>query len=141
MEKCNNLEEKVECFNKLTKECLDEIAPVKSFTVRSNYKFGISEETKKLMADRDQTRMKIKKSENNQKALLMVKYKKLRNLVNSRLRKETIEFNEKRISDAKNENEVWKVVNDTIHPNKSSEWCLKTDQGYNRIFEDWKSEW
>ena len=40
-------------------EALDEIAPMKTFTVKSEYKFGLSDRTKKLMRDRDHTRMNL----------------------------------------------------------------------------------
>ena len=50
----------VEIFNKNIEEALDEVAPVKTFIIRSQYKFGLSDDTKKLMHDRDVTRGSIK---------------------------------------------------------------------------------
>ena len=35
---------------------LDEVAPYKTFTIKSNYKFGLSTETNLLMKQRDETR-------------------------------------------------------------------------------------
>ena len=34
-----------------------------TFTIRSNYKFGLSESTKQLMRDRDSTRNRIRKAD------------------------------------------------------------------------------
>ena len=54
---------------------MDEVTPLKSFTVKSHYKFGISELTKKLMEARDKTRFDIKKAASpSQKSILMSKY-------------------------------------------------------------------
>ena len=46
-------------FNKNIEDALDEIAPYKSFIIKSHYKFGISKSTKDLMKKRDQTRENI----------------------------------------------------------------------------------
>ena len=39
----------------------------------------------------------------------------------------SIEFNNNKIEEAKDENEVWKVVNDVIQPKKENEWVLRED--------------
>ena len=83
----------VKIFTKNMEEALNEVAPFKSFKVTSHYKFGLSEETKELMSKRDSTRESIKTSKSTEKAVLMEKYKKLRNLVTSKLRKQNIEHN------------------------------------------------
>ena len=36
----------VETFTKYTNEALDEVAPYKTFKIKSQYKFGLSEDTK-----------------------------------------------------------------------------------------------
>ena len=46
-------------FNSAVQESLDEIAPVRTFKVRSHHKFGLSDQTKALMKVRDQTRANI----------------------------------------------------------------------------------
>ena len=73
----------VEKFTNLITEALDEVAPIESFTVKSRYKFGISEQTKLLMSKRDKTRMSMKQESREQKKILMTRYKKLRNQVNN----------------------------------------------------------
>ena len=49
----------VENFDNLMQEALDEVAPLKTFKIRSHHKFGLSEHTKKLMKKRDIARKKI----------------------------------------------------------------------------------
>ena len=62
-------------------------------TVKSHYKFGISEIAKALMIKRDQSRASIKQAGPSEKAVLLVKFKKLRNLVNSNIRNESVAYN------------------------------------------------
>ena len=45
IEKTNVLDEKVNIFTKLITESLDEVAPMKSFSIRTNHVFGLSEGT------------------------------------------------------------------------------------------------
>ena len=85
-----DLDKKVETFTKLLISALDHVAPIKSFIVKSHYKFGISEETKDLMLKRDNTRLKIKNAEITEKNILMTQYKKLRNKVNAKIRGESL---------------------------------------------------
>ena len=58
-----------------TNLALDEVAPFRTFTIKSKYKFGITAETKLLMKQRDDTREKIKSASNNGKVILLAKYK------------------------------------------------------------------
>ena len=46
--------------------------------------------------------------------MLITKYKKLRNQINCKIRKESIAFNEKRVDKANSDGELWKVVNEVI---------------------------
>ena len=57
----------------------------------------------------------------------MAKYKKLRNQVNCKIRKETIQHNENRVAKANNELEVWKIVNEVVKLKQENEWSLKED--------------
>ena len=97
MEDCNSVDKMVAIFTHKINETLDEVAPFKTFVVKSNYRFGISPETKNLMKNRDDTRAQIKSASPSEKLILLAKYKKLRNLINCRIRKETIAHNEKRV--------------------------------------------
>jgi hypothetical protein len=98
------LDEMVEKFELQINKALDEVAPFKSFTVKSQYKFGISDVTKLMLQKRDQTRSMIKMAAGNQKQEWYIKYKKMRNMVNNSIRKEYGGFNNKIIDEAKDEN-------------------------------------
>ena len=93
-------------------------------TVKSQYKFVLSVETKNLMKTRDQTRKKLSLSNQEERSILLAKYKKLRNEVNRRIRSESRKFNNERIEKANNENEMWQVVNDVLKPRQGSEWRM-----------------
>ena len=62
----------VRIYTELNTEALDICAPYKSFTIKSHYKFGLSDETKDLMLKRDNTRLKIKNAEMTEKIILTV---------------------------------------------------------------------
>jgi hypothetical protein len=59
----------------------------------------------------------------------MEKYKKLRNKANSMITKEKIGENRRRMDEANNENEFWKIVNDISKPNNEQSWKLVNDKG------------
>ena len=95
------------------------MAPIKTFTIRSQYKFGLTESTKNLMHDRDVTRGRIKNASSvAEKAILHAKYKALRNKVTRNIRQDNIDFNNNRVSEANSEAELWKVANEVNNPKK-----------------------
>ena len=51
-----NIKKVVNVFTSNITEALDEIAPVKTFTVKTHHKFGLSDATKKIMSERDNCR-------------------------------------------------------------------------------------
>ena len=79
------------------------------------------------MKQRDDTREQIKKARNGEKVVLSAKYKKLRNQVNCKIRKECILHNEKRVEKANSEGEIWKIVNEVVKPKKVIEWSIKKE--------------
>ena len=60
LEQSSDVNEMTVAFTKIVTDCLDKVAPIKTFTIKSNYKFGLSDEVKTLMKKRDSTRQKIK---------------------------------------------------------------------------------
>ena len=56
------------------------------------------------------------------------KYKTVRNYVNNRLKKNTIELNGKKIDEAKNESQIWKIVKNINNPRKENEWKISKDE-------------
>ena len=57
----------VEAFNSNIMKALDLAAPEKTFKIRSNYRFELSESTKELMKKRDKTRSSIAKASGQEK--------------------------------------------------------------------------
>ena len=128
-----DLEKKVDIFTTLITNSLDEVAPYGLITIRSNFKFGLTDETKDLMKQRETARKNIKSSTGYEKQVWNEKYKKLRNKVNYSIKRDTIDHNNNRIDKAKDENEVWKVTKDIINPMKENNMSIKIN---NIITED-----
>ena len=115
-----DVEDMAEIINKLVTESLDQCAPIKSFKIRNQNKHGISENTRNLIKERDSTRKALASRSSAEKSVLLIKYKKLRNKVNSELKKDVKKFNNERVDNANNENEIWKVVNDINKPKSAA---------------------
>ncbi len=103
-----------ECFNvNVTKaKALYICAPLKTITVHSQPKFGLSENTKALMSERDNIRKKMYKYSSSERKVFHLKYRKLINAATNQSRKDTKLYNEERIEKAADQKEIWKVVND-----------------------------
>ena len=129
IEHCESVDEMVKVFQENINEALDQIAPVKTFKVKSNHKFGLSDNTKELMRKRDRTRSRIQGAVGNEKGVLSKQYKVLRNKVTAQLRKESVEHNNRRIKEVTNEGELWKVANEVLNPRKENEWKIETEDG------------
>ena len=95
--------------------------------MRENHKFGISENTKKLIKERDHVRANLSKLEPREKAIQHIKYKKLRNRINSLVKSDTIKYNNTRVEQAKDENELWKIVKEITKPKEENKWSLKEE--------------
>ena len=124
-----------ECFNANVTKALDICAPLKTITVHSKHKFGLSENTKALMSERDNIRKKMYKYSSSERKVLQLKYRKLRNAATNQSRKDTKLYNEERIEKAADQKEIWKVVNDVISPQVKKSLTLNED---GKIIEDEK---
>ena len=96
---------------------------------------------------RDTTRKSLARASKEDAPSLKAKYKNLRNRAINQMRLDTLEQNAKRISEAKNEGETWKVVNDIIRPKSETKITISTPVGdvsdeqevansFNRFFVD-----
>ena len=103
-------------------QALDIIAPKKLITIKPNYVQGLSNKTKSIMKERDLTRSKLRKQTMTftERKSLTLKYRKLRNLANEKIKQDKKNANKERIAKAKSEAEMWKIVND-ITNSKSKE--------------------
>ena len=61
----------------------------------------------------------------SEKARLLIQYKKIRNNVNNKVRQETIDHNNNRVNEARNDNEIWNIVKEVSDPKSNSQWELK----------------
>ena len=64
LEKIEDLDDLVKNFTDLVTESLDEIAPIKTFSVKTKYIFGLSSAIKEMMKKRDKARKMAIKCEN-----------------------------------------------------------------------------
>ena len=62
----------------------------------------------------------MKNAKENEQRLLFSKYKKLRNKVNSQIRKESVDFNNNRNDQANDENEIWNVIKEVTKPKEEA---------------------
>ena len=133
VEECSEsgVDQMVRVFDQNIQTALDQVAPVRSFKIRSNHRFGLSEEVKELMRKREKTRAEIRGASTKEKGVLLQQYKTLRNRVTSKIRKENIEYNNKRVEDAANEKELWSIANDVLNPRKETEWNVIDKEGKN----------
>ena len=80
---CKNIDLLVEKFTTNITKSMDEVAPIKTFYVKSHHKFEVTDEIKKLMTKRDNCRMQMKGASQIERSVLHIKYKQLRNKVNT----------------------------------------------------------
>ena len=75
------------------------------------------------MSERDAARLKINTTP-GEKWIALKKCKTLRNMVTQQIRLEVKQMNGKRIDEACNESEYWKIVNDITNPRTEPIWNL-----------------
>jgi len=119
--KTEDVNKMAEEFNSKVKAALDVCAPWKNIKIRPNYKSGVSEKTRELIKQRDDLRKSIHKS-SNEKKIIHEQYKKLCNRVANQIQRDTQNHNEEKIEKARDEKEIWKVVNQVIKPKEKCQW-------------------
>ena len=70
------------------------------------------------MSDRDKTRSHLKSTNHSivERQALLIKYRKLRNQATLQIKKDKQAANAERIKKARNESEVWRIINDISKP-------------------------
>ena len=105
---CENVNEAVRIFSEKLTKVLDQMAPVKTFQIRSNFSPWLSEATKELMQERNISQRiasETKKPED------WLKYKILRNKVNNRLKREKVNWQKNKLENCDNDSgKLWKNV-------------------------------
>ena len=82
-----------------------------------------------MINKRDQIRKLIKQADQSERSVLQTQFKVLRNKVNSKVRKDNIDFNNNRLEKANNENEVWKIVKDVSNPKSDNNCSIRNESG------------
>ena len=81
--------EKSALFDKIFENCLDRHAPIEKIKIHKNYKRGLSKETLALIKERDLARIESIRACDVNKHILAIKYRKLRNRVIAKIKKES----------------------------------------------------
>ena len=66
LEECEEVDEMVKKFDENISAALNEVAPIRTFTIRSNHIIGLSDSTKELMKKKDRARGAIKNASNQE---------------------------------------------------------------------------
>ena len=112
-------EEATEIFTRIFTSIINNHAPMKIFLTRNNYAPWLSEETKRIMKERD--RLKSESKESNDINVLK-KYRKLRNQIKEINKKEEKEFYMKEFEDAGDRNDsrkMWGLSYDILGSKKN----------------------
>ena len=105
-----NVHESADVFNRMFEECLDRHAPIKKIKIHTNYRRGLSDETLALIRERNFARLRVIRADGANKHVLAQKYKRARNAVTSRIRKEAILAVRERLMESKTPSEYWKTI-------------------------------
>ena len=104
---CEDPEQAVNIFTSKLTLILDEMAPMKTYQVRKKYAPWLTNGTKGLMTERD---LAQKKAAETGKADDWKHFRKLRNQINSKLKKEKTQWQANRMEMCSNTSDTWKTV-------------------------------
>ena len=108
-------------FDKIVSDTLERHAPLIKSKIHEQFKKGLSEDTKRLIREREKWRRKLVKCKDPTRInFLGSKYRKIRNAVTSRIRKEAKRAVLDSIKESGNASEYWKAVS-PITKNKVNE--------------------
>ena len=109
----------VEIFTQKLNIILNEMAPIKKYQMRNNYAPWLSSSTKGLMNDRD---LAQKKATETGKSDDWKAFKKIRNQINSILKKEKRNWQSNRLEMCSNTSDTWRTVKNRLE----NRWSSKT---------------
>ena len=114
---CTDVDKAVKLLSNKITTILDQMAPMKTVQVRTNYNPWLSQQTKDLMIERDRLQKSAAETENQDE---WNKYKVLRNHINNRLRTEERQWQKLKISDCgKDSSKLWKSIKTILNWNSS----------------------
>ena len=113
-----SVHEQAEAFQDIMKSTLDDHAPLGKFKIRPHFVKGLSEKTKKLIRDREKARVAGNKPglSANERLILREKYKRARNAVTSRIRREAKIATLNSIKESGNPSQYWKAASAVTKP-------------------------
>ena len=105
---CTEVDKAVELFTEKLTVILDDMAPMKSIQIRTNYAPWLSRDTMELMKARDEVQKLASETKSRDD---WVKHKQLRNKVNNKLKYEEASWQKKRLAGCGNNSaKTWKCV-------------------------------
>ena len=108
---CEDPEQAVNIFTTKLNMILDQVAPIKRIQVRNKYAPWLSNATKALITDRDLAQKKAAESNNEDDWKL---FRKLRNQINNKLRKEKRQWQAGRLKACSNTSDTWRMSRDGL---------------------------
>ena len=122
-----SVHEQAGALQDIMKSTLDVHAPLGKFKIRPHFVKGLSEKTKKLIKDREKARVAGNKPglSANERHILREKYKRARNAVTSRIRKEAKLATLNSIKESGNPWEYWKSAKAVTKPKSKAEMELE----------------
>jgi hypothetical protein len=108
---CEDTENAVQIFSQKLTDILDQMAPIKKFQVRSHYAPWLTSATKEMMTERDLAQKKASESGKNED---WKQFKKLRNKMNSVLKKEKRNWQARRLENCTTSSDTWRTVKDWL---------------------------
>ena len=109
--RCEDTENAVQIFTQKLTNILDQMAPIKKFQVRSHYAPWLTSATKEMMTERDLAQKKASESGKNED---WKQFKKLRNKMNSVLKKEKRNWQARRLENCTTTSDTWRTVKDWL---------------------------
>ena len=109
-----------EKFDEILEKTLDRHAPVKKIRIHENYRKGLSDETLRLMKERDQARKEVSKCQAEDRDSLVEKYKKARNSVTARIRTEAYQDTINQLTSVEGPSHCWKKVKSINNSSKDT---------------------
>jgi hypothetical protein len=123
--RCEDVDDMVNTLETQLNSVLDCHAPYKEVKMRSNFRRGLSDETKNLMKERNSLQRKMKKLAGDQQLQMHLKYRQLRNKCVTLQRRDTVQDNVNQFSGITNPQDIWKATKSIIAPRTQIEHKLK----------------
>ena len=123
-----DVHQQAQAFDRILQGTLDRHAPLRRTRIREQFQKGLSEATKKLIRERDVTRQDLLKChESSRNEILTLKFKKARNAVTSRVRKEAKLATLNSMKESGQPSEFWKAAKEVTKTKTTEQLKLKED--------------